>query len=137
MLKFSMRAFLIAGALSVPMLFTPAQAGTDNSAMAGKAQASQSADVSDAEVHQFAALFMKISSIRMSYGQKLKAAKDKSEAASLKKEGGAKIKQAVNDSPLSAQRYNQIAKATASDPGLKKRLMAEIDKMKADASQQS
>lgn len=141
MLKSLIRASLIVGALAVPAFFVSAQAQArpNNQGMPGKAQASsaQSIDVSDAEVHQFAALFMKISSIRMTYGQKLRAAKDKSEAQKIKKQGSAAVQKALGKSPLSAKRYNRIAKATASNPDLKKRLMAEINKLKAQTSKNS
>lgn len=54
-------------------------------AAAPRAKAAQPAHVSDSEVHEFAELFVKVQDIRMRYGQKMQAVKDKKERESIGK----------------------------------------------------
>jgi len=86
------------------------------------------AKVSGAEVQEFAQLYLQVHKIQLTYGQKIQAAKDKQARAALQHEGGKKINHAVEQSPLSANRYNQIARAAKKDQQLKKRLIAAIRK---------
>lgn len=87
--------------------------------------------VNSTEVMEFAQLFVAVHKIRVDYGPKIQAAKDNKTRTALEQEGKQKIEQAIKKSPMTIQRYEQIAHAAAKDPQLKKRLVMTIKKLES------
>lgn len=83
-------------------------------------------DVSEQEVQAFAKVYVESANVRKEYQAKLIAEKDPKKSEELKKEGREKLRAIVQESPLSTQRYNKIAKATTRDKELKQRIVAAI-----------
>lgn len=88
-------------------------------------------NVSSSEVVEFSKLYIALHQIQMNYGTKIHAAKDNKTREALQKEGEQKVELAFKQSPMSAQRYDEIARAAAKDSLLKKRLIDTIKKLES------
>ncbi len=86
-------------------------------------QQQASIEVSDAEVKQFAAVYEESSEIREDYTQQFQQAEDQEEAQKIQREANEEIKAVIEESPLSMERYQEIARATAQDTELRNRIL--------------
>lgn len=84
-------------------------------------------EVSDAEVEQFAAVYTESREIRQEYSEKFQAAGDQQEAQEIQEQMNQEMMQVIEASPLSAERYQQIAGATAQDQELRERILQEVE----------
>lgn len=92
----------------------------------GQQQKQADIDVSGKEVKQFADIYAEASKIRSKYAGQAQNAENREEAMKLRKQMNGEMMQVIQDSPLSMQRYRQIAQAASSDPELKKKLKQAI-----------
>lgn len=113
----------------------PAGAGTQGMPAVNMAPpTAEKLDVSEQEVQEFAKIYVESANIRKEYQAKLIAEKDPKKTEELKKEGREKLRAVVQESPLSTQRYNKIAKATTRDKDLKQRIVAAIKNYQSENS---
>lgn len=80
-------------------------------------------DVSDAEVDKFANVYNQTADVRQEYTQKLQNAEDQEEAQQIQREANEEIKAVIEESPLTVERYQEIARATAQDTELRQRIL--------------
>lgn len=80
-------------------------------------------DVSDEEVQKFADVYNKTAEVRQEYTQQLQNAEDQQEAQSIQREANEEIKSVIEESPLTVERYQEIARATAQDTELRQRIL--------------
>ena len=90
-----------------------------------QAQMPQASDFSDEDVAKFAQANQQVQDIQAEYTQKLQASGgDQEKTASIQQEAQEKMVQAVEDSGLGVEKYNQILQAAQADPNLVKRIQA-------------
>ncbi len=92
----------------------------------GQQQKQPDIDVSDKEVEQFADIYAEATKIRSKYAGQAQNAENREEAMKLRKQMNGEMMKVIQDSPLSMQRYRQIAQAASSDPELKNELQQAI-----------
>lgn len=80
-------------------------------------------DVSDAEVDKFANVYNQTAEVRQEYTQKLQNAEDQEQAQEIQREANEEIKAVIEESPLTVERYQEIARATAQDTELRQRIL--------------
>lgn len=80
-------------------------------------------EVSDAEVDKFANVYNQTADVRQEYTQKLQNAEDQQEAQQIQREANEEIKAVIEESPLTVERYQEIARATAQDTELRQRIL--------------
>lgn len=80
-------------------------------------------DVSDAEVDKFANVYNQTAEVRQEYTQKLQNAEDQEQAQEIQREANEEIKAVIEDSPMTVERYQEIARATAQDTELRQRIL--------------
>lgn len=80
-------------------------------------------EVSDAEVDKFANVYNQTADVRQEYTQKLQNAEDQQEAQQIQREANEEIKSVIEESPLTVERYQEIARATAQDTELRQRIL--------------
>lgn len=83
-------------------------------------------DVSDSEVEGFVEAYMAVQSVNQEYTQKLQAVEDPEQATELQQEAQGKMEQAVSDSGLSIDQYQQIANQAGQDEELRGKIEAEL-----------
>ena len=104
----------------------PEQTTPDAEQPAQQAQMPQSSDFSDEEVAQFAQANQEVQDIQSEYTGKLQdAGGDQEKAADIQQEAQEKMVQAVEDSGLGVEKYNQILQVAQADPDLVKRIQAQ------------
>lgn len=86
-------------------------------------QQQSSIEVSDKEVQKFANVYKSTASVRQKYTKKLQNAQNRKEAQNIQRKANSEIKAAIEASPLSVQRYQEIARATAQDKELRQRIL--------------
>jgi hypothetical protein len=80
-------------------------------------------DVSDKEVQKFADVYNETAEVRQKYTQQLQNAEDQQEAQNIQREANEEIKSVIEESPLTVERYQEIARATAQDTELRQRIL--------------
>lgn len=80
-------------------------------------------DVSDKEVQKFADVYNETAEVRQKYTQQLQNAEDQQEAQNIQREANEEIKSVIEESPLTVDRYQEIARATAQDTELRQRIL--------------
>lgn len=80
-------------------------------------------DVSDEEVQKFADVYNQTAEVRQEYTQQLQNAEGQEEAQKIQREANEEIKGVIEDSPLTVERYQEIARATAQDTELRQRIL--------------
>lgn len=80
-------------------------------------------EVSDAEVDKFANVYNQTADVRQEYTQKLQNAEDQQQAQQIQREANEEIKAVIEESPLTVERYQEIARATAQDTELRQRIL--------------
>ena len=118
----SLRALIAAMltlALAGPALAAGEQgAGNDD----GGAAAGAAAEVTDAELKQFAEAFGQIRSVRAEYGPRIQQAESKQQRNELKKQGRQDMVAAIQDAGLKVAEYRQIGQRLNGDKALQQRL---------------
>lgn len=114
---------LIAG-LAMAGLAGSAIAQEQQSAPAPQAQTQMKADVSDAELQEFAAIQEDVRTIRKEFQAGQKAAKDESEVKTLQSEAQAELDSVIAESSLSVEELNQIAALIQQNQSVQKRYVA-------------
>ncbi|ASK33453.1 DUF4168 domain-containing protein [Alloalcanivorax mobilis] len=83
----------------------------------------QSSDISDDEVEKFAEAQGKVQDIKGSYQEKVQAnAKEPEKAMQIQQQAQQEMVQAVKDTGLEVQKYNQIAQLAQYDTDLRERI---------------
>ena len=117
-LRFSaLAAMLIAAMAAMPIVAT-AQEGA--APPAGQAQ--QPANVDDATLMRFAGTSEKLGALQEGLRQELESVKSEDEALELQKQTQEKMVNAVLNSGMSVEQYNQLVAAIRSNPELQRRL---------------
>lgn len=80
-------------------------------------------DVSDEEVQKFADVYNQTAEVRQKYTEQLQNAEGQEEAQEIQREANEEIKGVIEDSPLTVERYQEIARATAQDTELRQRIL--------------
>jgi|GEM_PF-394249 len=83
-------------------------------------------DVSDSDVQGFVEAYMAVQAVNQEYTQKLQAVEDPEEATELQQEAQGKMEEAVSDSGLSIDQYQQIANQAGQDEELRGQIEAEL-----------
>lgn len=78
--------------------------------------------VSDEELEQFVVAMSEIREIRMEYAPKLQEAESEEEQNQVRKEGREEMINAIEDSGLEADEYNQIGQSINNDEDLERRV---------------
>lgn len=94
-------------------------------------------DASEAEVKEFARVYVETAKLKQKYQQKMMQAEDEQSAKQIRSEAQTEIRGVVEDSSLSMERYSNIAKATSADEELNERIVSEIKKLQGAGGQQS
>lgn len=84
--------------------------------------AEQQVDVSDEEVSAFVDAYIAVQTINQEYTERLQAAESPEDATELQQEAQGKMQQAVTDSGISIEEYQQIANLANQDEGLRDRI---------------
>lgn len=90
-------------------------------------QPQQAVDVSDQEVSQFADVYTESRSVRQEYSEKFQNAENQEEAQAIQQEMNAEMMDIIEASPLSPERYQEIASATARNDELRQRILEELN----------
>ncbi|MFA7526413.1 MAG: DUF4168 domain-containing protein [Ottowia sp.] len=86
----------------------------------------QSSDFSDEDIAKFAQANQKVQDIQAEYTQKLQGSGgDQEETADIQQEAQEKMVEAVEDTGLGVEKYNQILQVAQVDPELVKRIQAQ------------
>lgn len=109
--------------LAQPEAPTPPQPQQERPQPQMPQQQQANVDVSDAEVQKFADVYNETAEVRQEYTQKLQNAEDQQEAQQIQREANEEIKAVIEDSPLTVERYQEIARATAQDTELRQRIL--------------
>jgi len=83
-------------------------------------------DVSDSDVEGFVEAYMAVQAVNQEYTQKLQAVEDPEEATELQQEAQGKMEEAVSESGLSIDQYQQIANQAGQDEELRAQIEAEL-----------
>lgn len=92
-------------------------------------------DASDAEVKEFARIYVETAKLKQKYQQQMMQAEDKKKAKQIRAEAQNEIRGVVEESDMSMERYSKIAKATRADEELNQRIVAEIRKRQGGETQ--
>ncbi|MBA1276412.1 MULTISPECIES: DUF4168 domain-containing protein [Pseudomonadaceae] len=92
------------------------------------APAIQASDISDQKLEKFADSLGEIMEIREDFTAKLEKTGDPAEAQQLQQEANEKMMSSVEDNDLSIEEYNAINQAVQSDPQLRDRVIAMVQK---------
>ncbi|WP_111642105.1 DUF4168 domain-containing protein [Marinimicrobium alkaliphilum] len=84
--------------------------------------AQQEVNVSDEEVDAFVAAYIAVQTINQEYTEKLQAAESPEDATELQQQAQGEMQQAVTDSGISIEEYQQIANLANQDEGLRDRI---------------
>lgn len=113
-------------ALAAPLAFAapqqPAQQPKQPPAMQQMQQQSSHMEVSDAQLHKFAAAYEDQMKLRSKYTKKMQNAKSKDEKSNIRKNAEKDMKKAI-EKHMSVDQYKKIGKAINSDPKLRQRLV--------------
>ncbi|WP_404470726.1 DUF4168 domain-containing protein [Vreelandella venusta] len=115
-----MYALLAAALLSIGVTTSVAQAQQD----AGAPEAAQmnSADVSDAHLEQFIEASEEVATISQEYTERLSTAGDEADQQALRVEANEKMIEAIEDSGLDVDTFNNIGQTIQQDPELMSRV---------------
>ena len=86
-----------------------------------------SAEISGKELDAFVKAYVEYQRIRASYGPALDNAKDLRRKKQIEQEANAKIKQALDSTGLTAERYNRIFAAVNADERLRKTVLKRVE----------
>lgn len=82
-------------------------------------QQAESIDVSEEDVENFVDAYMAVQGINQEYTQKLQAVEDPEKATELQQEAQTEMQEAVSESGLSIEEYQQIANQAGQDEELR------------------
>ncbi|ANF58488.1 DUF4168 domain-containing protein [Halotalea alkalilenta] len=115
---------LTTGAVAAPAVFAQ-EAAPQSGAAAQSAPAQQ--NFSDQQLQDFASASQEIASISQSYTDRLQSAgSDEDQVRQVREEANEKMVQAVQDSGLQVEEFNQIGQAIQQDPELLQRVQAMV-----------
>jgi hypothetical protein len=86
--------------------------------------------VSDKELSAFVKAYVDYQKIRASYTPVLEKTNDTERKKQIEQEANEKVKQSLDSSGLSAQRYNQIFSAVNADPQLRQRVLKQVEQQR-------
>lgn len=116
------RSTAIAAALGLGTAMAAAPALAQDYGQDYQAPAQQEAQVSETELNRFVDALAEISVIRETASVQLEAATDMEEAQQIQQDAQARMIEAVEDSGLSVEQYNQIATLMGSNQQLSERV---------------
>jgi len=107
------------------------QQGTGGDPAAGYgAQPSAPVNVDDATLSEFADAYLSVQEIRQDLSDQLAEAPDRAAAQTMQRQAQDEMAQAVKDSGVSVQEYNDIAVGLQNDPELAQRVKEAIDQVR-------
>lgn len=90
-------------------------------------QPQQAVQVTDQEVQHFAEVYTESRSVRQEYSEKFQNAENQEEAQAIQQEMNDEMMEIIEASPLTPQRYQEIASATAQNDQLRQRILDELN----------
>ncbi|MBS3800053.1 MAG: DUF4168 domain-containing protein [Thioalkalivibrio sp.] len=98
----------------------PPQGGAQGGAGQGGAAMQQTPDVdlSEEQIDTFVSAFVAVQEVRNDFSERLQEAEGESEAQSMQQEAQDEMVQAVEDSGMTVEEYNEVAMALQNDPEL-------------------
>jgi hypothetical protein len=98
----------------------PPQGGAQGGAGQGGAPMQQTPDVdlSEEQIDTFVSAFVAVQEVRNDFSERLQEAEGESEAQSMQQEAQDEMVQAVEDSGMTVEEYNEVAMALQNDPEL-------------------
>lgn len=115
------KSILLAGVLGLGFGAPAWAEDTEGSGAAGNEATAGSEPVSDEELQQFVVAMNEIREIRMEYAPKLQEAENEEKQNQLRQEGREEMLDAIRDSGLETEEYNQIGQRINSDEALQQR----------------
>lgn len=119
-----MKKTLTASALLSALLLATAPAIAQTDAAMPPAAAQPAASIDDAQLEKFATALNKISQLQEEAMAKLGQVENQEQAQAIQQEANESMVDAVTESGLSVEDYNQIANQLQTDPALQQRLEA-------------
>ncbi|WP_176442014.1 DUF4168 domain-containing protein [Zobellella denitrificans] len=119
-----MKKTLTASALLSALLLATAPAIAQTDAAMPPAAAQPAASIDDAQLEKFATALNKISQLQEEAMAKLGQVENQEQAQVIQQEANESMVDAVTESGLSVEDYNQIANQLQTDPALQQRLEA-------------
>lgn len=113
------------GLLAAPALLATPQ---PPSPPAAPPQAQQTPTVSDQEWRQFAEIYVNAQEIRENYEADITSAGNPEDAQKVQQKMSDEIIAMIEESPMTLERYNELARATASNPDLRNKALEEIER---------
>jgi hypothetical protein len=95
--------------------------------------ASEANKVSDKELSAFVKAYVDYQKIRASYTPVLEKTSDTGRKKQIEQEANEKVKQSLNSSGLSAQRYNQIFSTVNADPQLRQKVLKQVEQQRRNS----
>ena len=98
----------------------PPQSDAQGGAAQGGAPMQQApeVDLSEEQIDTFVSAFVAVQEVRNDFSERLQGAEDESEAQSMQQEAQDEMVQAVEDSGMTVEEYNEVAMALQNDPEL-------------------
>ncbi len=90
-------------------------------------EAATADSVTDSELEEFATAMEKVDEIRTTAQSELASAEDPEQAQAVQDEATKKMMGAIEETDISVERYNEIARGLMQDPGLQARLQSIAD----------
>ena len=119
----SLAALVAAGSLAAAPLAATADQARDDDRLAQAAQAAQGdAQFSDGDLENFIEAARDLSQIQQDYQPRVQAAGDDQQAAELQSQANAEMVQAIQESGLTVQTYQQIYARLQEDNGSRERV---------------
>ncbi len=115
--------FFMAAAFSV---YAQQEEGYDQQMMQ---QPPGSVEVTDAELDKVAQAYIKITEIREDFQKSLAEVTDPEEAQQLQEEAGGAMVEAVQETGLDVQKYNEVMEAAQVDEELREKLLSRLEQM--------
>lgn len=115
------KSILLAGVLGLGFGAPAWAEDTEGSGAAGNEATTGSESVSDEQLQQFVVAMNEIREIRMEYAPKLQEAENEEKQNQLRQEGREEMLDAIRDSGLETEEYNQIGQRINSDEALQQR----------------
>jgi len=120
----TLRFSTLAATLIAAMAAMPIAATAQEGAAPPAGQHQQPANIDDATLQKFAAAYEQVGTLQEGLRQELESVESQDEAIELQRATQEKMVEAVRDTGMSVEEYNQVVGALGADPELQQRLDA-------------
>ncbi len=134
----SILATLIAGFVAAPLAVAQQQPPQEQQEQPPQEEAQpmpeqqEAPDVSDAQIDAFVEAHVNVNDVREEYTERLQQAEDQEEAQQLQQEANQAMQEAIEDSGMDIEEYEEVAMAVNADPEVRDDVMERLEEAGVD-----